>query len=212
MEDSLWSFSDAEDSFDFVEGSSTFVEHSILEKNDRKILFDDENNLEKKKELHLNKVKNNILNINFSVEDACNLVKKAFRAASEREISVGDGLEIWVLKKNRNDCDSIDNDNIDENLINLNDNKYVNDRNNDDNNDSINDNDNINDNNNDNNSHNITDRDNDNMILNNMANDNGNKYLPEKNSNNNFQKKRKYRNFREKIFRIEKLFYSLPFH
>ena len=42
----------------------------------------------------------------FSVDDACRLIKKAFRAAAEREISVGDGCEIWILRKNKivSDC------------------------------------------------------------------------------------------------------------
>ena len=44
----------------------------------------------------------------FSVDDACNLVKKAFRAAAEREISVGDGCEIWILRKNKIVSDSIE--------------------------------------------------------------------------------------------------------
>ena len=46
-------------------------------------------------------MKHRNLNSYFSVDDACNLVKKAFRAAAEREISVGDGCEIWILRKNK---------------------------------------------------------------------------------------------------------------
>ena len=42
----------------------------------------------------------------FSVDDACKLIKKAFRAAAEREISVGDGCEVWILRKKKivSDC------------------------------------------------------------------------------------------------------------
>ena len=36
------------------------------------------------------------------------MVKKAFRAAAEREISVGDGCEIWILRKNKIVSDSIE--------------------------------------------------------------------------------------------------------
>lgn len=36
-----------------------------------------------------------------SCEKACQVVRRAFRAAAEREITVGDGLEIWVLKRNK---------------------------------------------------------------------------------------------------------------
>ena len=56
---------------------------------------------------------NTKLNSNFSVEDACKMVKKVFRAAAEREISVGDGVEIWILrsKKNqRNEKNKVKND------------------------------------------------------------------------------------------------------
>lgn len=34
-----------------------------------------------------------------SKEDAVNFVLRAFRSAAEREISVGDGVEIWILTK-----------------------------------------------------------------------------------------------------------------
>jgi 20S proteasome alpha/beta subunit len=41
--------------------------------------------------------------IDISVEAACDLVLKGFMAAAEREISVGDGVEIVILYKNEND-------------------------------------------------------------------------------------------------------------
>ena len=34
-------------------------------------------------------------------EKACEVVVRAFQAAAEREISVGDGLDVWILKKNK---------------------------------------------------------------------------------------------------------------
>lgn len=36
-----------------------------------------------------------------SCEKACEVVRRAFCAAAEREITVGDGLEIWVLRRNK---------------------------------------------------------------------------------------------------------------
>jgi hypothetical protein len=36
--------------------------------------------------------------LDISEEDACQLVIKSFLAASEREISIGDGLEIWIQR------------------------------------------------------------------------------------------------------------------
>lgn len=38
-------------------------------------------------------------------KEACEVILRAFRAAAEREITVGDGLDIWVLKANKNNID-----------------------------------------------------------------------------------------------------------
>ncbi len=38
--------------------------------------------------------------IGLDCEKACDVVVRAFQAAAEREISVGDGLDIWIMKKN----------------------------------------------------------------------------------------------------------------
>jgi hypothetical protein len=37
--------------------------------------------------------------VNLALKEACDLVIRAFRAAAEREITIGDGLELWVLTK-----------------------------------------------------------------------------------------------------------------
>jgi 20S proteasome alpha/beta subunit len=37
--------------------------------------------------------------VNLALKEACDLVVRAFRAASEREITIGDGLELWVVTK-----------------------------------------------------------------------------------------------------------------
>ncbi len=63
-------------------------------------------------------VKKEILNSAYTVEDACELIKNVFAAAGEREISVGDGVDIWIVRNNDNfDDDShnnvIENDNTD---------------------------------------------------------------------------------------------------
>ena len=44
--------------------------------------------------------------LDISEEAACQLVVKCFLAASEREISVGDGLEIWIQRHNDDDDDT----------------------------------------------------------------------------------------------------------
>ena len=82
-------------------------------------------------------VKKEILNSCFTVEDACDLIRNVFIAAGEREISVGDGVDIWIVRKN---------DNVDDNNSDKNDNDNKIDNNNNDNINKIND-DNINDNN-----------------------------------------------------------------
>jgi 20S proteasome alpha/beta subunit len=37
--------------------------------------------------------------VNLALKEACDLVIRAFRAAAEREITIGDGLELWVVTK-----------------------------------------------------------------------------------------------------------------
>ena len=37
--------------------------------------------------------------VDISAEQATGVVLRAFKAAAEREISVGDGIEVWVLRK-----------------------------------------------------------------------------------------------------------------
>jgi hypothetical protein len=55
-------------------------------------------------------VKKEILNSAYTVEDACELIKNVFSAAGEREISVGDGVDIWIVRNNH-DVDNHDNNN-----------------------------------------------------------------------------------------------------
>jgi len=40
--------------------------------------------------------------VGLDCDKACDVVVRAFQAAAEREISVGDGLDVWILKKNKN--------------------------------------------------------------------------------------------------------------
>ena len=68
------------------------------------------------------KVKKEILNSEFTVDDACDFVKKVFTAAGEREISVGDGVDIWIVKKDDNTDDNDSNNNSNSNSKNNNDN------------------------------------------------------------------------------------------
>jgi 20S proteasome alpha/beta subunit len=37
--------------------------------------------------------------VHLALKEACDLVVRAFRAAAEREITIGDGLEMWVVTK-----------------------------------------------------------------------------------------------------------------
>jgi 20S proteasome subunit beta 6 len=39
-----------------------------------------------------------------ALEDACTIILKAFEAAAEREITVGDGLELFIIRKYDADC------------------------------------------------------------------------------------------------------------
>ena len=70
-------------------------------------------------------VKKEVLNSAYTVEDACELIKNVFTAAGEREISVGDGVDIWIVRNNDNidnnsDDNNIENDNTDKDEINHN--------------------------------------------------------------------------------------------
>lgn len=38
--------------------------------------------------------------VGLPLQETCDLVLRAFRAAAEREITIGDGVEMWVLTKN----------------------------------------------------------------------------------------------------------------
>jgi hypothetical protein len=46
--------------------------------------------------------------VDMPVEEACALVVRAFRSAAEREISVGDGLELWIMRKKDIRADAAD--------------------------------------------------------------------------------------------------------
>jgi 20S proteasome alpha/beta subunit len=37
--------------------------------------------------------------VDLSEKEACDVVMRAFHAAAEREISIGDGVEIWIVRK-----------------------------------------------------------------------------------------------------------------
>lgn len=41
----------------------------------------------------------NGLCVDLDCDKACEVVVRAFRAAAEREISVGDGIDVWILKR-----------------------------------------------------------------------------------------------------------------
>lgn len=40
--------------------------------------------------------------VGLSCETACKVIIRAFSAAAEREISIGDGIELWILRRNDN--------------------------------------------------------------------------------------------------------------
>lgn len=44
-------------------------------------------------------IEKNLYRIDETVEDSIEVVRKAFRVAAEREITLGDGLNVWVLRK-----------------------------------------------------------------------------------------------------------------
>jgi hypothetical protein len=43
--------------------------------------------------------------IDFTVDDCCEIIKKVFLAAAEREISVGDGVNVWIIRSNKNEVE-----------------------------------------------------------------------------------------------------------
>jgi hypothetical protein len=43
------------------------------------------------------------IDMDFTVDDGCQIIEKVFLAAAEREISVGDGVNIWIIRSNKNE-------------------------------------------------------------------------------------------------------------
>jgi hypothetical protein len=41
--------------------------------------------------------------IDLTVDECCEVIKKVFLAAAEREISVGDGVNVWIIRCNKNE-------------------------------------------------------------------------------------------------------------
>ena len=130
MIDNFWKVSDAEDSFDSVEHSSTLKKdnerlqtnlngnkNEILRENLNEVLKPEGNNKNTKMTEEINKNKivrdkydkldelENRTNpgqfVTLTLDDALKLVKKVFLAAAEREISVGDGVDVWLVKRVR---------------------------------------------------------------------------------------------------------------
>lgn len=110
----LWSITDMEDSFYSTKFSSTTNRETNTLNQKKNDYYDNDNKEEKIENLKIS-MKKEILDSEFSVEDACDLIKKVFSAASEREISIGDGVDIWIVRNNDNiddiDYSSINNDN-----------------------------------------------------------------------------------------------------
>ena len=110
----LWSITDMEDSFYSTKFSSTTNRETNSLNQKKNDYYDNDNKEEKIENLKIS-MKKEILDSEFSVEDACDLIKKVFSAASEREISIGDGVDIWIVRNNDNiddiDYSSINNDN-----------------------------------------------------------------------------------------------------
>ena len=103
-----------EDSFFSTKFSSTTnSESNTINKKNKNNDNDNDNNKENIENLKI-LMKKEILNFEFSVEDACDLIKKVFSAASEREISIGDGVDIWIVRNN-GDIDIDNSNNIDKN-------------------------------------------------------------------------------------------------
>ena len=46
--------------------------------------------------------------IDLNVEEACQLVRNVFTSAAEREISVGDGLDVWIVHRDPSDSRTTD--------------------------------------------------------------------------------------------------------
>ena len=46
--------------------------------------------------------------IDLNIEEACQLVRNVFTSAAEREISVGDGLDVWILHRDPSDSRTTD--------------------------------------------------------------------------------------------------------
>ena len=46
--------------------------------------------------------------IDLNIEEACQLVRNVFISAAEREISVGDGLDVWILHRDPSDSRTTD--------------------------------------------------------------------------------------------------------
>jgi exoribonuclease R len=100
--DSLWSFSSAEDSFISKEYSSKNDAKNV--KNEKMLNINNGMVSEDKMTVDLNKNEKNKNEVvlrkgDLSLEKACELVKKVFSAAAEREISIGkdDNVCIYIF-------------------------------------------------------------------------------------------------------------------
>ena len=118
--DSFWSFSDSGDSFTSAEFSPKIEEISVKNviQNIKKGASEDdkssngneiENDKNEENEIvtlsinALNKTQSEIasnFHFDMTIDESIKLIKNIFESAAEREISIGDGVDIWIVRKN----------------------------------------------------------------------------------------------------------------
>lgn len=121
--DSFWSFSESGDSFTSAEFNPKIEEISVkngiqnIKKDD---LEDDKSSNENETENDKNEENENVnssklsinapnkkqsetasnFHFNMTIHESIRLIKNIFESAAEREISIGDGVDIWIVRKN----------------------------------------------------------------------------------------------------------------
>lgn len=111
----MWTFSDCEDSFSSEisvkteknENHPKNVKSIILNSQNLKLEGDSTCEIKSNmiNELLISTEINQKIDIDMSVDDCCEIIRNVFFAASEREISVGDGVNIWIIRSNNYDND-----------------------------------------------------------------------------------------------------------
>ena len=118
--DSFWSFSESGDSFTSAEFSPKIEEISVknvIQNIKKDASIDDKSSNENEME-NDNNEENEIVTLsinapnkkqseiasnfhfNMTIDESVKLIKNIFESAAEREISIGDGVDIWIVRKN----------------------------------------------------------------------------------------------------------------